>query len=106
MYFTVTSDSPFLTFTDSTYKSGFPVQTTEATSCRTRVGGTQIDPNFLLTLNSELKRIRRKLYFRIVDWVKVHPLYSLLITAIFGVSLNLIASIIFEKLKRVWPLLG
>ena len=32
MYFTVTSDSPFLTFTDSTYKSGFPVQTTEATS--------------------------------------------------------------------------
>ena len=75
-------------------------------ACRTRVGGTQIDPNFLLTLNSELKRIRRKLYFRIVDWVKVHPLYSLLITAIFGVSLNLIASIIFEKLKRVWPLLG
>ena len=75
-------------------------------ACRTRIGQNQVDPNLLSALDAELPRLRRKLFFQIVDWVKMHPIYSLLLTAAFGIALNIIASIIFEKAKRVWPWLG
>ena len=75
-------------------------------ACRTRIGQHQIDPAFLGALDRELRRLQRKLFYRIVDWVKAHPINSLLITAGFGISLNVVASIIFEKGKRVWPWLG
>jgi hypothetical protein len=75
-------------------------------ACRTRIGQQQVDPNLLSTLDTELPRLRRKLFFQIVDWVKMHPIYSLLLTAAFGITLNILASIIFEKAKRIWPWLG
>ena len=75
-------------------------------ACRTRVGQHQVDPALLSTLEGELRKLRRKLFYRVVDWVKTHPISSLLITAAFGISLNVIASIIFEKAKRIWPWLG
>lgn len=75
-------------------------------ACRTRIGQHQVDPAFLTTLDGELRKLRRRLFYRIVDWVKSHPIYSLLITAAFGISLNVVASIIFEKAKRLWPWLG
>lgn len=75
-------------------------------ACRTRVGQKQVDPSLLPTLDTELQRLRRKLFFQIADWIKLHPIYSLALTATFGIALNIVASIIFEKSKRVWPWLG
>lgn len=75
-------------------------------ACRARIGQHQVDPDLLHALDAELPRLRRKLFFQIVDWVKLHPIYSLLLTAAFSIALNIIASIIFEKAKRAWLWLG
>jgi hypothetical protein len=40
------------------------------------------------------------------EWVKWHPIFALVGTSASNVELNMIASIIFEKAKRVLPWLG
>lgn len=75
-------------------------------ACRTRVSSKQVPAGLIPALERELPRIRKPLYLRITEWVKEHPVFAIAITAVFGVTLNLIASIIFEKAKHVWPWLG
>lgn len=74
--------------------------------CSNRLHSKQIDPSFLPTLRKELRRIRKPLYFRVAEWVQVHPLWALTVTAAFGVFLNFAASIIFEKAKYILPWLS
>lgn len=69
--------------------------------CKGRVLKTQIDPKLLPALNKELPRLTKALYFRISEWVKRHPLYAVCITAVFAIFLNILASIMFEKLKGI-----
>ena len=75
-------------------------------ACRTRLREKQVDSALIPALDSELLRIRRELFYQVAEWVKCHPIYSLLITAAFAISLNVIASIIYEKAKGLWPWLG
>lgn len=75
-------------------------------ACRTRLSAKQMPADLLSTLEKELPRIRKALYLRITDWIKKHPIYALAITATTAVALNLIASVIFEKVKHVLPWLG
>jgi len=74
--------------------------------CKTRLSSKQVPADFTPALDRELRRIRKPLYLHITDWVKDHPIIALLLTAVFGVALNLIASIIYEKAKYAWPWLG
>lgn len=75
-------------------------------ACKTRVSSKQVPADFVPTLERELLRIQKTLFVRMIEWVKLHPIFALIITATLGVLLNLIASIIFEKAKRVLPWLG
>lgn len=75
-------------------------------ACRTKVSAKQVPANLLPVLDKELKRIQKTLYVRIVEWVKRHPIIALVITASSGIALNLIASVVFEKAKRLLPWLG
>ena len=74
--------------------------------CRARVQDKQVNSGFLPALNNELSRIKKALYFRMVEWVKAHPLHALTITAFSAVILNLIATIIYEKAKCLLPWLS
>ena len=74
--------------------------------CRARVLSKQVNSGFLPALDKDLSKIKKALYFRMVEWVKTHPLYALAITAFSAVTLNLIASAIFEKAKCLIPWLG
>lgn len=65
-------------------------------SCRTRLLAKQVDSKVIPTLDVELPKIRRALFFRIQMWVKKHPIWSLVLAGGASVILNLIASIIFE----------
>ncbi|HEY9685821.1 MAG TPA: hypothetical protein V6C52_02470 [Coleofasciculaceae cyanobacterium] len=65
-------------------------------ACKSRVLSLQIDTDFLPALNNELPRLQKTLYFRISDWVKAHPICALLITLLSGITLNILASIIFK----------
>lgn len=75
-------------------------------ACKTRVSSRQVPADFVPTLERELLRIKKSLFVRMTDWVKLHPILALLITAMSAVLLNLIASIIFEKVKHALPWLG
>lgn len=75
-------------------------------ACKTRVLSRQVDSGFLPALSKELQKIKKALYFRMSEWVKVHPIMALIVAALSAISLNLIASIIFEKAKGLFPWLG
>lgn len=64
--------------------------------CETKFRKIQLDVRFLDTLKKELRRIKKSLYFRITDWIKKHPIFSLIIATTFTVLLNLISSFIFD----------
>lgn len=75
-------------------------------ACTAKVLTKQVGLDFLPTLSDELKKIKKALYFRMSEWVRAHPILALIVAALSAVSLNLIASIIFEKAKRLLPWLG
>jgi len=75
-------------------------------ACRIKVSEKQVPADLLVNLDKELKRIQKTLYVRIVEWIKCHPIFALGITALTGVALNLIASILFEKAKVAFPWFG
>lgn len=81
-------------------------QPTLCNACTTRVSSRQISPDFLPTLTKELKRIRKARYFRMSEWVKGHPLWAMVLAGCSAVTLNIAASILFEKLKHFVPWLG
>jgi len=75
-------------------------------ACRTQAERHQLDPQFLPRLDGELRKLRKTTYYRIGDLVKAYPIAALVITAGSGLALNILASIVFEILKRIWPSLG
>jgi hypothetical protein len=70
--------------------------------CRTRILDKQVDSGLLPSLDSELKRIRKDLFFRISDWVKEHPVATLWITLSTGLVVNILASLIYDTAKSIF----
>lgn len=71
--------------------------------CSIRVRQSQVEPSLLPQLSRELKRLHKTLFFRLADWVKVHPILALALTTLLALAVNLLSSVIFEKVKKVWP---
>lgn len=65
-------------------------------SCRTRIIRSQVPKDFLPSVESELRRIKKDLYYRITDFIKNHPIYSILITVLTGIVLNILASYLYD----------
>lgn len=76
------------------------------TACKARVLSKQVPADFVPHLERELKRLKKSLFLRMTEWVKLHPILALMITALSSVFLNFVASVIFEKAKRVFLWLG
>lgn len=75
-------------------------------SCVNKVESKQVPARLISALSKELPRIKKTLFARMSDWVKNHPILALFFTALSGIALNIIASIIFEKAKGIWAWLG
>lgn len=73
-------------------------------NCKSKINRTQTTNEFVPTIERELKKIKKDLYFRIEDWIKENPILSLLIAFGSGLLVNLISSIIFKLL--IEPLLS
>ena len=71
-------------------------------ACRTRVLQKRVDVKLLPYLDKELRTIHKTLFFRLTDWIKVHPILTLALTTLLALAVNLVSSAIFEKAKRVW----
>lgn len=68
--------------------------------CKARIMGTQVAKDFLPDVEKELKRIRKSLYYRLVDFVMAHPIYALIITTIGALVINVSANFIYDCIKR------
>lgn len=72
-------------------------------ACRNQVLEKRVDVNLLPSLDKELRRIHKTLFFRLTDWIKVHPVLTLALTTFLALAVNLASSALFEKAKRIWP---
>jgi hypothetical protein len=72
---------------------------TLCTSCRNRLLSSQIDASVLPSLDHELKKLRKELFFTIIGYIRAHPVLSLLITAGTALVLNLLANGIYDWVK-------
>lgn len=68
-------------------------------SCRARIIQKQVPREFLTNAEKELKRIKKQLYYRMADFIKAHPLITLLITSASALALNIVANFIYDGIK-------
>lgn len=64
--------------------------------CKARMMQAQVDKDFIPLLEQELKRIKKDLYYRIADWVKTYPIWTLLLTLGSSLLLNIAANFIYD----------
>ncbi len=44
--------------------------------------------------------IRKEFYYRTLDFVKIHPVWALLISSVYALVLNIIASFIYQQITK------
>ncbi|WP_434771154.1 hypothetical protein [Pseudomonas entomophila] len=69
--------------------------------CKTKLLTDRISEQFLESVTSELVKIKKPLYFRITELVKIHPILALFISSFFAIFLgilgSILASIIYDR---------
>lgn len=75
------------------------VRPTICSACETRLNAKPLPPRFIPIIKKEIKKLDKKLYDRLVDFTKSHPIISILLTAGFAVILNMLANFIYDALK-------
>jgi len=56
----------------------------------------RVSDNYIKQIGKEILRIRRERFYKIVAFIKAKPIISIIISALFGISLNLIATWIYN----------
>lgn len=67
--------------------------------CKARIMRGQVPKEFLVTAQKELKKIKKQMYFRMVDFVRAHPIIALVITTMTALMLNIAANFIYDAIK-------
>lgn len=71
--------------------------------CLERLKRNKVSNDILAIAQAEIINIKKDLYFRILDFVKKHPLCSLLLSSLFalliGVSSSILGSYFYDKIK-------
>lgn len=68
-------------------------------SCIAKIESTAVDKEFIPLLNKEFKSFKKLLFYRIIDFVKVRPILSIIITFISTITINILSSFLYELLK-------
>jgi hypothetical protein len=76
------------------------VRPTICSDCESRLSTKTLPPGFISLIKKEIKKLDKKLYYRMLDFTKRHPLISILLTAAFAVMMNLLANFIYDVLKK------
>jgi hypothetical protein len=67
--------------------------------CRARFLSKQLPMGFVEGFGKELKRIGKPLIYRVLDFVKEHPIVSLVISLVVSVVLNVFSNYLYDCLK-------
>jgi hypothetical protein len=68
--------------------------------CQERLKAERVANDLITQTQSEIKKIRKELYYRLMDFIKHHPLWFLIISSIFAIFLNVIASLIYDCIRH------
>jgi hypothetical protein len=68
--------------------------------CTTRIRTEKVSDNCTNQIKKEIKRIKKKKFYKISEFIKKKPLLSLLFSAIFGILISITASAIYETIKK------
>ena len=69
------------------------------TECENKLKSHTIPSDFMFTLNKELKKIRKSRYYVITDFINGHPYFSLIIAAISGILVSMVANGLYDWIK-------
>lgn len=64
--------------------------------CKERLKKKLVSNDIIDQSKKEIRQLNKKFYFRILDFVKMHPVWALLISSAYAIALNIIASIIYK----------
>jgi len=72
--------------------------------CLERLKKNSVSNEVIRLAQREIKRIRKDLYYRVINQIKAHPIISLIISSLFAIVLgslgSLIGSYFFERIKQ------
>lgn len=66
--------------------------------CQERLKKEKVSNDLIAKAQFEIKRIKKYLYYRVADFVKQQPLWALLVSSLFAVSLGVISSLIASSI--------
>ncbi|EEC0943211.1 TPA: hypothetical protein ACN5MR_000104 [Salmonella enterica] len=74
--------------------------------CEHKFHGKNIPLNLIQGIKKEIKRIKKPLYYRWVDFVKSHPIISLIVSMssviILGMISSILATLVYEYIVKNW----
>lgn len=82
--------------TDVVYSCHNPIICTD---CVERLRREKVSDEAISQCQAEIKKIRKTLFYRITDFVKRHPLWSLAISMATAIILNVVASYVYDAIK-------
>jgi hypothetical protein len=72
-------------------------------NCQSEIRKDKVSNETIATAIKELRRIKKKLFYRITDIIKNHPIWAIVISSLFAIFLgtigSLIASFLYEIIK-------
>jgi hypothetical protein len=60
----------------------------------------KVSNDLIKITKSEIKQIKKEFYYKVIDFIKRYPIWALLISSLFAVLLNVVASWIYDLLKK------
>lgn len=84
--------------TDVVYSCHEPVICTD---CVERLRREKVSDETIARCQSEIRKIRKETFYRITDFVKQHPLWSLVISMTTAIILNVVASFVYDAIKTL-----
>jgi hypothetical protein len=75
--------------------------------CEERLRNERVSTQTIKTVQKEIRKIRKHLYYRAFDFVKAKPVIALVVSSVFafllGVTGSLVASYIYDSVKPLPP---
>ena len=68
-------------------------------NCKAEFKKRQVDENIIFKYEYELKKLSKPIIQKIEIFIMKYPLFSVLVSGLFAIALNIIASMIWEKIK-------
>lgn len=71
--------------------------------CEQRLRNERVSTQTIKTVQKEIRKIRKHLYYRAFDFVKAKPVIALVVSSVFAILLGVTASYIYDSVKSLPP---